>query len=247
MIIVAALILRPSRFGLMKTVTMSQPPVIPTHLNIAIQRMLQDAFVSEQSLPQCPELKLWLVEPKTMQRAFNLDEIRAIWEHTAYWAFCWASGQVLAQYILKHPDWVAGKKVLDFGTGSGVVAIAAMKAGAASVVACDIDRDALMSAQANAELNGVSLHYSDDLYGIKARDFDLLIAADVLYDRSNLPFLDTFFEFAPRVLLADSRIRSFQHDRYKHLDRVESFTVPDLDEFDEFKWVNLYQGTQSDR
>lgn len=211
-------------------------------LNQCIRTMLHDAFVKDQALPQCEEIKLWLVDPSTMQRPFTLDEIRNIWAHTAYWAFCWASGQVLARYILDHPESVSGKKILDFGTGSGVVAIAAMMAGAKEVVACDIDTDALLSTQANAHLNGVSLTLSDDLFGIDVRDFDLLIAADVLYDRANLTFLDTFFEFAPEVLLADSRIKDFAHPQYRHVDRIASFTVPDLDELDEFRQVNLYTG-----
>jgi len=211
-------------------------------LDPLIQTMLKDAFVSPQALPQCPSLQLYLVDPSTMQRPFSLDEIRSIWEHTAYWAFCWASGQVLAQYILNHPHIVKGKKVLDFGTGSGIVAIAAMKAGAKEVIACDIDQDALVSCEENARLNQVEFVLSDDLFSINDTDIDLLIAADVLYDRANLSFLDTFFQFAPEVLLADSRIKNFSHDQYQFINKVESFTVPDLDELDEFRWVNLYQG-----
>lgn len=211
-------------------------------LNTLIKKMLDDAFISVQHMPQCPQIPLYLVDPSTMTRPFNADEIRRIWEHTAYWAFCWASGQVLARFILDNPHWVKGKKVLDFGSGSGVVAIAAMKAGAREVIACDIDPDALISCKENALLNQVKLTLSDDLFGITDTDIDLLIAADVLYDRANLSFLDTFFKFAPKVLLADSRIKDFEHEKYQHLDKVESFTVPDLDELDEFRLVNLYQG-----
>lgn len=215
---------------------------MPDRLNSLIQTMLQDAFVSAQPLPQCADLSLYLVDPSTMQRAFTLDEIRSIWNNTAYWAFCWASGQVLAKYIIDNPQIVRNKKVLDFGSGSGVVAIAAMKAGAKKVIACDIDQDALISCQANAQLNNVSLELSDDLFAIKDTDIDLLIAADVLYDRENLSFLDTFFQFAPEVLLADSRIKNFHHSNYRFINKIDSFTVPDLDELDEFRWVNLYSG-----
>ena len=204
--------------------------------------MLSDASVSIQSLPQCEQIKLWLVEPEAMRRPFSQQEILSIQSYPAYWAFCWASGQVLAKYILQHPETVKDKKVLDFGTGSGVVAIAAMKAGAKQVIACDIDQDALTSCQANAQLNNVTFDLSDDLFGIKDKDIDLLIAADVLYDRENLSFLDTFFRCAPNVLLADSRIKDFSHPHYQFMNKVESFTVPDLDELDEFRWVNLYTG-----
>ncbi|MFT7108719.1 MAG: putative nicotinamide N-methyase [Psychrobacter glaciei] len=217
---------------------------MPNILDPLIKTMLHDAFVSAQLLPQCLEIKLYLVDPSTMRREFGLDEIRSIWDNTAYWAFCWASGQVLARYILDNPNIVRGKKVLDFGTGSGVVAIAAMMAGAKQVIACDIDQQALISCKANAQLNNVSFDLADNLFDIHDTDIDLLIAADVLYDRENLSFLDTFFNFAPNVLLADSRIKDFKHPLYKPLDKIESFTVPDLDELDEFRWVNLYQGEQ---
>ena len=152
-----------------------------TVLNPLIKTMLHDAFVSPQALPQCPEVSLYLVDPSTMDRAFTMDEVRSIWQHTAYWAFCWASGQVLTRFILQNPTWVKDKTVLDFGTGSGVVAIAAMKAGAKRVIACDIDKDALISCEENAKLNNVSFELSDDLFAIKDDSIDLLIAADVLY------------------------------------------------------------------
>ncbi len=219
----------------------SQPDT-NSELDTLIKTMLNDAFVSVQTMPQCPQIPLYLVDPSTMDRPFSLDEVRRIWDHTAYWAFCWASGQVLARFILDNPQWVKGKKVLDFGAGSGVVAIAAMKAGAREVIACDIDPHALISCRQNAKLNRVTLTLSDDLFAIKDNDIDLLIAADVLYDRANLSFLDTFFNYAPKVLLADSRIKNFQHDKYQPLDKIESFTVPDLDEFDEFRLVSLYEG-----
>jgi len=212
-------------------------------LNKMIQSMLADASVLPQALPQCPSIQLYLVDPQAMQRPFSLDEIRAIWEHTAYWAFCWASGQVLARFILENPSWVKGKRILDFGTGSGVVAIAAKLAGAQSVMACDIDQDAIVSCYANARLNNTEFETSYNLFDLPKHSFDLLIAADVLYDRENLSFLDTFFDYADNVLLADSRIKDFHHTNYRALDKLESFTVPDLDELDEFRWVNLYHGT----
>ena len=216
-------------------------------LNALIKNMLSDAQVSVQTLPQCPDISLYLVDPTTMNRAFTLDEIRSIWENTAYWAFCWASGQILAQYILDNPALVKDKKILDFGSGSGVVAIAAMKAGAKQAIACDIDPDALISCAENAKLNKVSVCLSDDLFSIVDSDIDLLIAADVLYDRANLSFLDTFFQYANQVLLADSRIKGFSHPQYTHISKQASFTVPDLDELDEFRNVNLYRGINNQK
>ncbi len=209
-------------------------------LNIQIQKMLTDASVSVQLLPQCPQIKLWLVEPETMCRPFSQDEILSIQNYPAYWAFCWASGQILAREILANPHWVKGKKVMDFGAGSGVVAIACVMAGAKEVIACDIDPDALLSCQANGKLNNTEYRLHGDLFAFD-EPLDLLIAADVLYDKANLPLLDIFRQKADGVLVADSRVKNFDFPPYQKIGREESFTVPDLDELDEFRWVNLYK------
>lgn len=202
--------------------------------------MLSDASVSVQSLPQCQQIKLWLVEPEAMRRPFSQQEILSIQSYPAYWAFCWASGQVLARAILQNPEWVKGKKVMDFGAGSGVVAIACVMAGAREVIACDIDPDALLACNANARLNQVDYRVHGDLFDFD-EPLDLLIAADVLYDKANLPLLEIFRKKANQVLVADSRVKDFNFPPYQKVGREESFTVPDLDELDEFRWVNLYQ------
>lgn len=209
-------------------------------LNQLIRNMLDDATVTAQTLPQCDAIKLWLVEPQAMRRPFTQEEILSIQSYPAYWAFCWASGQVLAREILKNPHWVKDKKVMDFGAGSGVVAIACVMAGAKDVIACDIDPEALISCDANARLNNVTYRCHGDLFEFD-EELDVLIAADVLYDKANLPLLNVFREKANEVLVADSRVKNFDFPPYKKIGREESFTVPDLDELDEFRWVNLYQ------
>lgn len=213
-------------------------------LDQAIQKMLTDAAVCVQTLPDCPKISLWLVEPEAMRRPFSADEINNIQEHPAYWAFCWASGQVLAQLILQNPEWVRGKKVMDFGAGSGVVAIACMLAGAQEVIACDIDQDALLACQANAKLNQVQFRLHEDLFSFN-EPLDVLFAADVLYDKANLPLLDAFLEKAKVVWVADSRIKNFDHPPYQAINQHQSFTVPDLDEIDEFRHVRLYRSSSS--
>ncbi len=209
-------------------------------LNKLIQKMHSEAQVTTQQLPQCPEISLWLVEPDSMRRAFTQEEILQIQAYPAYWAFCWASGQVLARAILDNPEWVRNKTVIDFGAGSGVVAIACAMVGAERVIACDIDPDALESCAINAKLNQVTIELHDDIFTLE-EDADLLIAADVLYDRANLAFLDVFREKAPSVLVADSRIRNFDFPPYRSVSAFDSFTVPDLDELDEFRRVTLYR------
>ena len=131
------------------------------------------------------------------------------------------------------------KRVLDFGSGSGVAAIAAAKAGAAEVVACDLDPLALAACRANAELNGVQLNYSEDFFS-EADRYDLIIVADVLYDRANLPLLDQFLSRGQVALVADSRVRDFQHPLYQRLDILDACTWPDLAEPAEFRRVSLY-------
>ena len=215
----------------------------PEALNNCIKNMLPDAYLSKQSLPQCTDIKLWLVDPIPMQRRFSQDEILAIQAYPAYWAFCWASGQVLARYILDNPELVRNKRIMDFGAGSGVVAIACAMAGAKQVIACDIDPDALLSCQENAALNNVDYELHGDLFEFD-QELDLLIAADVLYDKANLPLLNIFLEKAPEVLVADSRVKNFDFPPYQAIGRIDSFTVPDLDELDEFRLVNLYSASR---
>jgi len=209
-------------------------------LNQAIHSMLADAKVCVQSLPQCQDISLWLVEPSAMQRQFSNEEMSQIQENPAYWGFCWASGQVLAREILANPHWVAGKKVMDFGAGSGVVAVACVLAGAKEVIACDIDPSALLACAANARINQVEFRLHPDLFAFE-EPLDLLIAADVLYDKENLPLLNTFLRKATKVIIADSRIKNFNFPPYQSFAQHESATVPDLDESDEFRFVNLYQ------
>ncbi|MDH4568497.1 methyltransferase [Pseudomonas sp. BN414] len=210
----------------------------PAALQQALVQLLGDASLSAETLPGT-DLKLWLIDANNMDRAFSPEETRRILEEPPYWCFCWASGLALARWLAERPEWVAGKRVLDFGAGSGVAAIAAAKAGAAEVVACDLDPLALEACRANAELNGVELSYSADFFQEEDR-FDLIIVADVLYDRANLPLLDHFLTRGRQALVADSRVRDFQHALYTRLAVLDACTWPDLAEPAEFRHVSLY-------
>lgn len=210
----------------------------PPHLQAALNERLGDARLIAEPLPGT-DLKLWLIDADNMDRAFSPEETRCILEEPPYWSFCWASGLALARFLAEHPQWVEGKRVLDFGAGSGVAGIAAMKAGALEVVACDLDPVALASCKANAELNGVTLGYSADFFA-EADRFDLILVADVLYDRANLPLLDQFLTRGKEALVADSRVRDFQHPLYDRLGILEALTLPDLAEPWEFRRVSLY-------
>jgi len=210
----------------------------PHDLQRALSELLGDAQLVATELPGTA-LKLWLIDADNMDRAFSPEETRRILEEPPYWSFCWASGLALARFLAEQPQWVAGKRVLDFGSGSGVAAIAAVKAGALEVVACDLDPLALAACQANARLNDVQLSYSADFFAETDR-FDLILVADVLYDRANLPLLDQFLSRGRQALVADSRVRDFQHPAYLRLAMLEAHTLPDLAEPAEFRNVSLY-------
>ncbi|MEG4313638.1 50S ribosomal protein L11 methyltransferase [Pseudomonas sp. FIP_A4] len=214
----------------------------PAPLQAALNALLGDARLVAEPLPGT-DLRLWLIDAANMDRAFSPEETRRILEEPPYWCFCWASGLVLARWLAERPDWVRGKRVLDFGAGSGVAAIAAAKAGAAEVVACDLDPLALAACRANAALNDVELRYSQDFFG-EADRYDLVIVADVLYDRTNLPLLDHFLSRGREALVADSRVRDFAHPLYRRLDLLDACTWPDLAEPAEFRQVSLYHAAR---
>lgn len=215
----------------------------PLSLQQALGELLGDARLSAETLPGT-DIRLWLIDAQNMDREFSPDETRRILEEPPYWCFCWASGLVLAHWLAEKPEWVRGKRVLDFGAGSGIAAIAAAKAGAAEVVACDLDPLALDACRANAELNGVELSYSADFFQEEDR-FDLIIVADVLYDRANLPLLDEFLSRGREALVADSRVRDFSHPLYQRLGILDGCTWPDLAEPAEFRHVSLYHAARA--
>ena len=111
------------------------------------------------------------------------EELGAMGLPPPFWAFAWAGGQALARYILDNPSLVAGKRVLDFASGSGLVAIAAARAGAASVEASDIDPFAAAAIEANAAENGVRVSGArEDLIGAD-EGWDVVLAGDVAYEK----------------------------------------------------------------
>jgi predicted nicotinamide N-methyase len=210
----------------------------PFDLQQALGELLGDARLKICALPDT-DLQLWLIDGDNMDREFSQEEIQQILHEPPYWGFCWASGLAMARYLAEFPEWVRGKRVLDFGAGSGVAGIAAVKAGALEVVACDLDPLAIAACRANAELNDVQMGYSTDFFA-EADRFDLILVADVLYDRENLPLLDAFLSRGREALVADSRVRDFRHPLYRRIEMLEAMTLPDLAEPEEFRYVSLY-------
>ena len=154
-----------------------------------------------------PEIRLHLaseVVPLWQATETNLTE-RGL--PPPYWAFAWPGGQALARHLLDHPDLVAGRRVLDFAAGSGLAAIAASKAGAASIAAAEIDRFAIAAIGLNAELNGVDLELIEaDILG-QAGGWDVVLAGDVCYERPMAErvgrWLGQLADGGTRVLMGD--------------------------------------------
>ncbi len=133
--------------------------------------------------PHVPEIVLHLADEAHDLWHRTEEQLQEIGLPPPFWAFAWAGGQGLARYLLDHPETVAGKRVLDFASGSGLVAIAAAKAGAASVEASDVDPFCAAAVALNAAQNDVAIAYSQaDLVGT-AGPWDVVLAGDVFYDR----------------------------------------------------------------
>jgi len=133
--------------------------------------------------PHVPEIRLHLADEAHDLWKETEEELAEIGLPPPFWAFAWAGGQGLARHILDHPALVAGKRVLDFASGSGLVAIAACKAGSGAVTAADIDPFARMACALNRAENDVRFTFTgEDL--IEADDsWDMILAGDVFYDR----------------------------------------------------------------
>jgi len=135
------------------------------------------------SPPHVPEVKLYLADDAVTLWQMTEDELEQIGLPPPLWAFAWAGGQALARHVLDHPAIVAGKTVLDVASGSGLVGIAAMRAGAAEATCADIDGFAAYAAILNAGLNGVDLTASDSDPLNHDPDAEVILVGDLFYDR----------------------------------------------------------------
>jgi len=216
-----------------------EPPRHP-ELTKHIRRVLKRGKILGTPLPLTPEIRLYLLNPDYPEHSLTREETDALMEEPPFWSFCWSSGQVLARWIMEHKDLVEGRRVLDFGTGSGIVAIAAARSGARSVVACDIDPVSLEAVKANAELNGVRIEMSDDFDRACTEMVDVILAADVLYDAELFPIVKRFPDLAADVVLADSRVRNLSLEPYRKIGHGEAVTCPDLHEPEEYRRVSIY-------
>jgi predicted nicotinamide N-methyase len=145
------------------------------------------AFIRAQTrllpVPHAPAIRLHLADEAVELWQKTEEELGEMGLPPPFWAFAWAGGQGLARHILDHPELVAGKRVLDFASGSGLVAIAAAMAGAAHVEASEIDAHAMAAIMLNAAANGVSVSVREgDMIG-SDEGWDVVLAGDVAYER----------------------------------------------------------------
>ena len=210
-----------------------------------IHRVLKSGKITATCLPLTPEIKLYLLSRDYPQHNLTREETQALMNKPPFWSFCWSSGQVLARWIMERKELVGGRRVLDFGTGSGIVAVAAARSGARKVLACDIDPVSLEAVKANAELNQVEIEVSGDFERASAEGFDVILAADVLYDVEIFPFVERFPELASEVILADSRVRDLNLEPYRKIGQGLAVTCPDLHEPEEYRQVSIYSASKN--
>ena len=157
--------------------------------------------------PHVPEIVLHLAHEAHALWHRTEEELQQTGLQPPFWAFAWAGGQGLARYILDHPHVVRAKSVLDFASGSGLVAIAAAKAHAAKVVAAEIDPFAAAAISLNARANKTDVQIlCRDIVGQEG-DWDLVLAGDVFYDRTLaeqiMPWFDMLHDQGATVLIGD--------------------------------------------
>ena len=180
-----------------------------------------------QRPPHVPEIALHLAD-----EAYDLwhrteEELAEIGLPPPFWAFAWAGGQGLARYVLDNPAIVGGRRVLDFATGSGLVAIAAARAGAAQVHAADVDRYCAAAVRLNGEANDAAVAFHGcDLVG-EDIEADLLLAGDVFYDREFadrlIPWFSRLAQEGMTIVVGDPGRAYLPRDR---LTRLAEYQVP---------------------
>jgi predicted nicotinamide N-methyase len=191
------------------------------------------AFIIANTLllpvPLVPEIRLHVADQAVPLWTKTEDELNAIGLPPPFWAFAWAGGQALARYVLDHPEHVAGKIVIDLASGSGIVAIAAAKAGATRVIAYDIDGFARMAIDLNARVNDVAIEVCGDdlLAGAAAPAADTILAGDIFYEsdtaKQAFAFLSAKAAQGATVLIGDPGRSFLPKDRLR---RIAEYRVP---------------------
>ena len=184
-----------------------------------------------RTVPLVPEISIFVADEAVPLWQKTEEELNEAGLPPPFWAFAWAGGQALARYLLDNPDMVAGKRVLDIGSGSGLVGIAAKKAGAASVLAADIDAFSCSAIRLNAAANGCELAITqDDLIG-QTGDWDIILVGDLFYERPLAERLLAWLKpLAAPALLGDPGRNYFPRDGIERLALYNVQTSRDLED-----------------
>jgi predicted nicotinamide N-methyase len=188
-----------------------------------------------QPVSHAPEISLWLADEITPIWRLTEEELGELGVPPPFWAFAWAGGQALARYLLDHAETVAGRRMLDLASGSGLVGIAAMKAGAAHVLCADIDPFCEAAVRLNAEANGASLDFTaDNLLDRDPPDVDLICAGDVFYEKPMaervIAWLKSARASGAEVLIGDPRRSYFPKGDLVLLAEYEVPTTRELED-----------------
>ncbi len=206
-------------------------------LDPAARRAFILANTELQRPPHAPELQLHLASEVTPIWRLTEEELGRIDVPPPFWAFAWAGGQALARYLLDHRAEVDGKRVLDFATGSGIVAIAARLAGAANVLAADIDGFCAAAVALNARANGVAVDFTGaDLLDSAPPAVDVLLAADICYEqplaRRVMAWLAAARDAGVRVLVGDPGRSYFPKTGLVRLAEYQVATTRELEDME---------------
>jgi predicted nicotinamide N-methyase len=188
-----------------------------------------------QAPPHTPELRLYLADEVTPIWRLTEEQLGQMGLPPPFWAFAWAGGQALARYLIDHPSEVAGRRLVDFATGSGIVAIAAMKAGAASVLAADIDGFCEAAVALNAAANGVAVAFTGaNLLEAPPPPADVILAADICYEKplaeAVMAWLAAARAAGTRVLIGDPGRSYFPKSGLEKLAEYQVPTTRDLED-----------------
>jgi predicted nicotinamide N-methyase len=200
--------------------------------------MTRTAFIRANTrllpVPHAPEIRLHLADESVPLWKKTEEELHEEGLPPPFWAFAWAGGQALARYVLDHPETVRDRSVLDFASGSGLVAVAAAKSGAAEVTGADIDVFATDAILLNAEANGVRIApRADDVVG-RDEGWDVVLAGDVCYERDMaervIGWLSALAARGATVLIGDPGRSYLPKDRLEVLAEYRVPTTRDLED-----------------
>ncbi len=189
-----------------------------------------------QAVPHAREISLWLADEITPIWKLTEEELGELGLPPPFWAFAWAGGQGLARWVMDNPQVFAGRTVIDFATGSGLVGVAAMKAGAAHVLCADIDPFCQAAVALNAQANAVTLDFTGrNLLDAPPPPVDVICAGDVCYEGPMATRVMDWLRQArargTRVLIGDPHRTYFTADGLTFLAEYQVPTTRELEDF----------------